>query len=211
MKTDDLITLLARGESAVEPPRDGVRLAWSAALVLPLLVAVVALAEGLVPPALWGQSATLWKAGYALSLAGAAVWLFRRAGRPGMGLSGPVAMVAILLGAAALIGLQDWLRAPPGMQMGKLVGHSALFCPAAILIMSLPMLGAALWAARGLAPLRPGLAGAAAGMMAGGLAALAYGLACTEGALVFVAVWYSLGMLLATALGALAGRFLLRW
>lgn len=211
MRTDDLIALLARGETAPPPPRDAQRLALGVAVVLPFLVALVMWAEGLVPMAQWQASATLWKAGYAAALAGAAIWLFRRAGRPGAAIRPPLSILLILLGVSAGIGAVDWMAAPELMRSGKLMGHSALFCPVAILLMSLPMLGAALWAARELAPVRPGLAGAAAGMLAGGVAALAYGLACTEGALVFVAVWYSAGMLLATALGALAGRLLLRW
>ncbi len=211
MKTDDLIVMLARGEAAVLPPQDGRRLALGAALVLPLLVVLVATVEGLVPLALWGQSATLWKIGYAAALAGAAVWLFRRAGRPGSGPTLQLGVIGLLLAAALSIGLYDWMTVPPGMKAGKLLGNSAVLCPVAILVMSVPLLGTGVWAARGLAPVQPVLAGAAAGMAAGGLAAIAYGLACTEGALVFVAVWYTLGILLSTALGALAGRVLLRW
>jgi hypothetical protein len=211
MKTDDLIVMLARGEATTLPPQDGARLATGAALVLPLLVVLVATVEGLVPLSLWEQSATLWKIGYAAVLAGAATWLFRRAGRPGSGTALPLGAVGLVLAAALGIGLVDWLTVPPGMKAGKLLGQSAVLCPVAILCMSVPLLGAAVWAARALAPVRPGLAGAAAGMLAGGLAALSYGLACTEGALVFVAVWYTLGILLATALGAVAGRVLMRW
>jgi hypothetical protein len=211
MRTDDLIGLLAAHGGPAPAPRDGRRLALAAALVLPVLVALVAAVEGLVPLSLWPESATLWKLGYAAVLAAAGVWLLRRAGRPGVGVLLPGMALAGLLAVVATVGLADWLAIPPGMQLGKLAGHSALVCPVAILAMSVPMLGLALWAARGLAPTRPVLAGAAAGLLAGGVAALAYGLACTEGALVFVAVWYSLGMALACGLGALAGRWLLRW
>jgi hypothetical protein len=62
-----------------------------------------------------------------------------------------------------------------------------------------------------MAPTRLGLAGAAAGLFAGGVGATVYGLYCEETAAAFVVVWYSLGMLACAALGAVVGRRLLRW
>jgi hypothetical protein len=57
-----------------------------------------------------------------------------------------------------------------------------------------PTLAALLWALRGLAPTRPALAGAAAGLAAGAVGALAYALHCPELSPTFVAVWYSAGI-----------------
>jgi hypothetical protein len=186
-------------------------LGLGALVALPVLVAFVAKVEGLVPMSRWPESATLWKAGYAVLLASAGAWLLHRAGRPGAGVTVPVTALVVLLGVAVLTGAVDWLNAPAGMKTGKLMGHSALVCPVAILVMSLPMQVAAILAARRLAPVRPGLAGLAAGLVAGGVAALAYGLACTEGALVFVAVWYSAGMVLSGLAGWAIGRRVLCW
>ena len=56
-----------------------------------------------------------------------------------------------------------------------------------------------------------GFAGASAGLLCGGVAAMAYGLSCTETAPVFVATWYSLGMALPAVLGGLLGPWVLRW
>jgi hypothetical protein len=80
-----------------------------------------------------------------------------------------------------------------------------------VLALSLPALVGALWALRGLAPTRPGAAGLAAGLLAGALGALGYSLACTELSPAFVAFWYSLGIGLAGALGAVLGPWVLRW
>jgi hypothetical protein len=77
--------------------------------------------------------------------------------------------------------------------------------------LSAPALFAALWALKGLAPTRLALAGAAAGLLSGALGALAYALHCPELAAPFLALWYSLGMLMPAAAGALLGRVLLRW
>jgi len=62
-----------------------------------------------------------------------------------------------------------------------------------------------------MAPTRPRLAGAAAGLMAGGIGATVYGLYCQETAAAFTAVWYTFGMLIWAAAGALIGGRLLRW
>jgi hypothetical protein len=55
------------------------------------------------------------------------------------------------------------------------------------------------------------MAGLAAGVFAGSLAALGYALACPEVSITFVAIWYSLGIALAGALGAFLGPRVLRW
>lgn len=101
--------------------------------------------------------------------------------------------------------------AAPGAARSAWLGHSALLCPAAVLGLGLPALAGLMWALRGLAPTRPAAAGAAAGLLAGALGALGYALACTELGLAFVALWYSLGVALSAALGALLGPRLLRW
>jgi hypothetical protein len=68
-----------------------------------------------------------------------------------------------------------------------------------------------MWALRGLAPTRPRWAGFAAGLFAGSLGALGYALYCPELSPLFVLVWYTAGVLLPAALGALLGPLLLRW
>jgi hypothetical protein len=64
---------------------------------------------------------------------------------------------------------------------------------------------------RRFAPTRPTLAGAAAGLLSGGLAATVYGLHCQETAIPFVAIFYTLGIVLSTAAGAIIGSRVLRW
>ena len=66
--------------------------------------------------------------------------------------------------------------------------------------------------ARKLAPTRPMAAGLALGLASGAIAATAYGvLHCPEATAAFVATWYSLGVLFAAGLGAVVGRWLMRW
>jgi hypothetical protein len=47
--------------------------------------------------------------------------------------------------------------------------------------------------------------------MAGGTGAWIYSFACPENGIMFLALWYTLGVLLVASLGAVLGRFLLRW
>ena len=59
--------------------------------------------------------------------------------------------------------------------------------------------------------MRPGAAGAAAGLVSAGLATTLYGLHCPEYAAAFVALWYSLGIALSVGAGALIGKVAFRW
>ena len=57
----------------------------------------------------------------------------------------------------------------------------------------------------------PGLSGALAGLLAGGVGAARYAIHCTEDSPLFYATWYGIAILLATGIGAVAGRRVLRW
>jgi hypothetical protein len=117
----------------------------------------------------------------------------------------------ILAGLFAAAALARLTFAPVDERHHLLMGHSALVCPRFILILSIPILIGALIAMRRFAPTRPVLAGFAAGFGAGGVAAFVYAFSCNETAMPFVAAWYTLPMLVAGGIGALAGRFMLRW
>jgi hypothetical protein len=64
---------------------------------------------------------------------------------------------------------------------------------------------------RGGAPSNLGVTGFIAGIAAGASGAWVYSWFCTENGLPFVTLWYSLGILLTGAIGALLGPRLLRW
>lgn len=211
MKTDDLIQLLARGAGPAPRAVAARRLAPGAALGLLASGALAALLLGWVPADLYTHAGPWFKLAYAGALALAAGWLAARLGRPLARIGTPLAAVAAVLAAALLVGLGGWWSLPAAERSAALMGHSAAECPWNVLGLSLPALAAALWALRGLAPTRPVAAGAAAGLLAGGVGAFGYALACTELALPFVAAWYTLGMLLTAALGALLGPRVLRW
>jgi hypothetical protein len=211
MKTSDLIEVLSSG--AGPAPH-----AVAARRLLPVAVlGVVLSAAGAVgtlgpAPAEMLAGAALWtKLAYAGALAAAAGWLTARLARPVSRTAMPLRLLAAVVGGMALLGMASLAATPGQDRVGHLLGHSWLMCPWSVLALSLPALAGTLWAVRGLAPTRPWMAGLAAGLFAGSLAALGYALACPEVSITFVAIWYSLGIALAGALGAFLGPRILRW
>lgn len=151
------------------------------------------------------------KAVYTALLAAGGFWAMERASRPAgsprKGLTLALSVFALL----AAIGAWRFMGAAPDDRMPMLMGESWRRCPRNILVLGLPILAAVLLVVRGLAPTRLTLAGAAAGLFAGGVAATIYGLHCPEHTMAFVALWYSLGVAAVTALGAVLGHWVLRW
>ncbi len=96
-------------------------------------------------------------------------------------------------------------HAAPGTHLPLILGHTWRVCPILIAALAMPAFVAMLWAVRGMAPVRPRLAGAAVGLLAGATGTVAYCLHCPEMAPPFWSTWYLLGMLIPAALGILAG------
>ena len=93
----------------------------------------------------------------------------------------------------------------------RLVGSNSLICLTAVPMLSLAPLAVLLVMLRSAAPASPALAGAAAGLLAAASGAALYAFHCFDDSPLFVVTWYTLAALLVVAVGALAGRRLLRW
>ena len=213
MKTDELVTLLVTGSAAVET-HVAVRrylvavasgLIGAALLMLSLLKVRADLAEAAMLPLFW------LKIGFVASLMVASLFATVRLSRPGAQIARlPVAMatpVVLMWVVAALI----MYVAEPATRSGLFLGQTWQSCPLLIALLSAPALVALIWAMKGLAPTRPRLAGFAAGLLSGALAALVYCLHCPELAAPFIGFWYLLGMLIPAGAGAWLGETLLRW
>jgi hypothetical protein len=211
--TDDLIRSLSADLPKVEPGAVGRRIAIglslgvaaSAALMLAWLGPRPDLAQAVMTPMFW------MKIGYAAATGLIAALLLARLARPAARPGVLAAVVAVPFLAVAAMALARFAQAPPGAQHDLLMGHSSSLCPWRILVIALPILAGAVWAVRGLAPTRLVLAGLVAGGCAGGIGAAVYAIACDETSAPFLAIWYTLGMAVVTAVGALAGSRLLRW
>lgn len=215
MKTDALLAALA-ADAAPGPRlsrRIALRLAPALALALIGIVAFVALTLGMRPD-VPGNLVTATAAKTLLPLAVAvaclavvlrlsrpAAVLPRRSGLAGAGLAGVAA--ALALWGLATTAPADWLAAA--------TGASIPVCLLMIPALSLLPLAALLLALREGASTDPARSGLWAGLAAGGVAAAAYSLHCTEDSPLFYLPWYGLGILLSARLGRLAGQRFLRW
>jgi hypothetical protein len=211
MKTEQLIEMLAR--DAGPAPASGLaqRIVPMLALGLALPIALAMLVWGPVPGAMWATPAPWVKLGYTLALAAVGWVLVDRLARPGARATSGVRTLTIVLLSMAGLGLAGFVLDDPALRMRAWMGHSWSTCPLNVLLFGLPGLALAFWVLRAAAPTRPRAAGAAAGLLAGALAAAGYSLACNEGATSFIATWYTLGVAGVVALGAAAGPRLLRW
>jgi hypothetical protein len=100
----------------------------------------------------------------------------------------------------------------PSSHWNKMVmGDEWLECLLSIPIIAIVPFAAAIWAVRRAAPTNLARTGAFAGLIAGGVSAMAYALHCTDDSLPFVAVWYGGTIVLCTLAGAALGPRLLRW
>jgi hypothetical protein len=213
MQTDDLIRSLAADAKPV--PRGALLLRLLAALAAGMLVSFAVMIPwlGLRPDLQEAAGTTPYWAKfiYTLLLAIAGFWAVERLARPGgrakvQGL----AMLVPFAAVAVLAAIQLW-GAPPVEHIPLWMGRSWGLCPWRIVVLSLPILGAMIWAMRGLAPTRLTLAGLAAGLAAGAAGAWVYAFHCGETAMPFLALWYTLGVAVTGAVGALIARPLLRW
>ena len=211
MKTGELIDLLASGAGPAARVNPAQRLApaIAAGALAAALLSIGLL--GLVPGHMFSTAAFWIKLGYAGLLAAGAGWLAARLAQPLSHTWAPGAVLAAVAGGMAVLGLAALLATAPGERLDALLGRTWWRCPLIIPGVALPALAALLWTLRGLAPTRLRAAGLAAGLLAGALGAIGYSLHCAEESLVFVALWYSLGILATGALGALLGPRLLRW
>ncbi|HEY7900060.1 MAG TPA: DUF1109 domain-containing protein [Caulobacteraceae bacterium] len=212
MKTVELIAALATAGAEPAPPRrPSHALAPAVAIGAVAAVVLVAVWLGVQPLSVAARASWFWiKVGYGLSMAAAgfvlAVSLARPQGRiRAAGLALAIAAAAAIWGAAVYVAMTS--DGAPALWLGS----SWKSCPIRIVVLALPILAGAALALRSLAPTQLRPAGAAAGLLAGGLSVVIYGLFCQETAVPFVALWYSLGILACVAIGAMAGPRLLRW
>ncbi len=213
MKTDDLIRLLATGAGAVEPHVAERRYAKAMVLgglgallvMLSLLSVRRDLADAALLPMFW------LKIGFVASVLAASAFAALRLSQPGARLDWVPRLIAAPVLLMWLIAAYVLIQADASARADLFYGATAAYCPFFIALFSIPAFVCVIWAMKGLAPTRPRLAGFAAGLLAGAMAALVYCLHCTEIEAPFVGFWYVLGMFVPAAVGALLGRVLLRW
>jgi hypothetical protein len=212
MRTEELIKAISADAAQAAMPTGRV---WWIAVAAAAVVAFVVFELALGPrPDIahaMGTARFLYKFVFTLALTATAFVVIRAASRPG----GHAARLApwlllapalIMLGVAVELMVVPWSRAP-----ALLVGKNMYVCLTYIPVIGIGPLAVFLAALRHGAPTRPGMAGAVAGLLAGGLAATFYAAQCTDDSPLFVAAWYTIAILGLAVLGGVLGRFVARW
>ncbi len=213
MRTDDLIARLSAGTTPVAPAARWRRLGLAALAAVGAALALLFVFWGLRPDIHQAMRTGpfLMKAGYTIALGAAGFLLVDQAGRPGARTRLGLLILGAAVAAIGVLAVRELMAMPMNGWRADIMGHSARQCPMRITILSAPAFALALWALRRMAPTRLSLAGAAAGLLGGGLGATVYGLYCQETAAAFTAAWYTLGVAVWAAVGAVVGPRVLRW
>ena len=211
MKTNQLIDILAR--EAGPAPRAVVfrRLVLAGLFGLLSSSLLALLMIGPLPTEILYGAPTWLKLTYALAVVLSAGLLTGRLAKPLARVRIPRALLIGSIGAMLLIGLLALILTPTDARLAAILGKTWLQCPWALMGFSLPALAGILWALRGLAPIQAEQTGWAAGLPAGALGAMGYALACPESSSTFVAIWYTIGILMTGAIGRFLGPLVLRW
>jgi hypothetical protein len=213
MKTDDLVAMLSTN---VEPIGSGlvvrtISIAVAAGAALALGFMLVGLGVRADLTATRATVFLLLKVTFALTVVGVAMRYLTRLARPGAerGIS-PLA-IAVPFAGIALLGIINLGMAPSSHWNGMILGDEWLECLLSIPIIAIVPFAVTIFAVRRAAPTNLVRTGAVAGLIAGGISAMAYALHCTDDSLPFVAVWYGGTIVLCTLAGAALGPRLLRW
>jgi hypothetical protein len=213
MQTDELIDLMAADAGPVASSAPAKRLALGAGAGSVVVLLLVLDWLGLRSDLATAMAGVLFwvKAAYTAGLAVAGFWAVERLGRPGVSARRPASVGASILLLFVLAALAQGVGMSGPALLIAVQGVSWTVCTRNIAILAAPLLLITLLMLRELAPTRPTVAGFAAGAFSGGLAATLYGLHCPEATLVFVALWYTLGVVVSAGIGAVIGRWWLRW
>jgi hypothetical protein len=213
MKTDSLIECLSqyaqpvRAGAALRRLSLGVTLGGAVSFVL--MIVWLGIRPDLM--AAMSTGAYWMKFLYTLLSAASGLWTLERLSRPGASTRLQMILEALPFATLSAWAAMRLMMAPADTRMPLLMGSSHQVCPWRIVILALPIFMGVVWGLRDLAPTRPCIAGAAAGLLAGAAGAFVYSFHCNESAAPFVAMWYTFGIAVVGALGALLGRLLLRW
>lgn len=211
MDTIRLIELLA-GDKRQCPPDPTLALRGAAVLATVFAAAIIFLTFNIRPDlALVARTPGFaWKLAFTVSLGVSAFGLVLRLSRPGDDWRPAVANLTVLPTVLAM-GIVADLLPRSAMLSTVSTNPNGFVCLAGIVLAGLAPLGIVIAALRQGAPTHPAVAGAAAGLLAGGIAATFFTAHCESDSLMFVAIWYTLAGATLAVLGATVAHRLIRW
>ena len=213
MKTDDLVDVLSARIDPADFTAVGRRIAMAVAAGLLLAVAAIligfGLRTGLSTVGAW--TFLFLKIAFAAVIAGTAATYLVRLSRPGAAPNHGTLVVILPFLVIITLALVSLGSAPVSHWDRMVAGDEWLECLVSIPIIAIVPFVLTMWAVRQAAPTDLRRAGAFAGLVAGGISAVAYALHCTDDSVPFVAVWYGGTIVVCTLAAAVLGPRLLRW
>ena len=213
MKTEKLIDVLSTNVEPVDSHgvTRNLQIAIVAGLVLALVSGVAALGIrwDVRNPAVFGFLVLKVGFGVAVTILGSH-YLLKHA-RPGGEMRTWILLTGVPFVAVIALAGVSLVSAPASHWDNMMMGERWLECLLSIPIIALVPFAVIMWAVRKAAPTNLTRTGALAGLVAGGVSAIAYALHCTDDSLPFVALWYGGTIVLCTLAGAATGPRLLRW
>jgi len=213
MKTDDLVAFLSTNLEPVD--RGSVVRTLCVAVVAGIVVALgIAFVGFGFRSDLTTTRALVFltvKLAFAIGVVSLALVYLTRLARPGGERKGSPFLIAVPFLVVLLLAAVSLGSAPRAHWDRMIVGDDWLECLLSIPIIATVPFAASIWAVRKGAPTNLLRAGAFAGLIAGGVSAMAYALHCADDSLPFVAIWYGGTIMLCTLAGAALGPRLLRW
>jgi hypothetical protein len=213
MKTDDLIKALAADTGTHKRPISqtiALAIATGCIVSAAFLIGHLGVRTGLVETVMQSWHLVI-KIAFTLALAIPAYFIVQRAARP----DGEAQSLWPLLAIAPAILLAavgfEYVTGANDNVSDVIMSPNWSVCVIHIPVLSMAPLAAVLYALKQGAPANPALAGAFGGLFSAALGSVLYATFCDADNPMFVAVWYTVGILAMTALGALLGSRLLRW
>lgn len=213
MKTEDLVAALS---TRIEPVNHRVvgwtmGIALATAVVVTLGLTIVGL--GIRADLTTGRALAFLflKLAFTTGVVGISSIYLMRLARPGGERRTSSIRAVMPFAAVALLGTISLGLAPSSHWDAMVLGDQWLECLLSIPFIAIVPFAIIVAATRKAAPTNLERAGAFAGLIAGGVSAMAYALHCTDDSLPFVALWYGGTIALCTLAGMVLGPRLLRW
>ena len=212
MDTNELISVLA---ADTRPPSAAISSVWGVTAGIAIALAAAIFFAMLGPRSdiatAAGTPRFLFKFVFAITLAVSAFGCVRALSRPGETWRRAIPYLAAAPALFVMAVIVELFLLPSDTWSAKLVGTNSVVCLTYITLIGIGPLAIFLRTLRHGAPTRPALAGAVAGLLAGGIAATFYAAQCTDDSPLFVATWYTIAIAGLAILGAAGASRISRW
>ena len=212
MKTDDLLVLLSMDTETLEKPLALGQVITHLVIGLAVSLSIV-FAYGIRDDLNLTIFETIFKVkeSFALSTAIFSIYCFYKILRPGVPLGRESLAIVLIFAILWIAGIKEYTQAVDTDKLTMVLGVSWKSCPWNILLISFPLMASLVALSKKFAPVNLRATGGYIGLASGALATSVYALHCPESSLVFVAIWYAMGVLLAALLGYLLAPRFLKW